>query len=239
MKFTRTVRTGSSESYVLFDEKENVGSLDLHFSDCVYGTLVFTKEFTDEEQQEIFAQIENELVDPLPRDDFIFSVYQGRDIGMYSDSVTEEQRSYEPVKKRDLEEMSKLVRSALGKKRNIQGKLTEHVAVEFFESLGYSSGRGDSELDHMQIDVVAESDDELVLAQVKSGSIGLKQIEKAVGNIQKYSSEKVKVAAFLANDFPVQAEKLRKDLARKHGVKIEYYYMYQVLKSLPEYKSSL
>ncbi|MFA0402431.1 hypothetical protein [Vibrio sp. 10N.222.52.C12] len=158
IKFTRTVRTSNSESYVLFQEGRNIGNLDLHFSDCVYGTLILSKEFPGEEQQEIFAQIEDELVEPLPREDFIFSVYQGEEIGMYSDSITEEDRAYEPVKKRDFEDISKLVKSALGKNRNIQGKLTEHITVEFFESLGYRAKRGDSELDHMKIDVVAESD---------------------------------------------------------------------------------
>ncbi|MCF2902600.1 restriction endonuclease [Pseudoalteromonas sp. OFAV1] len=239
IKFTRTARTSNSESYALFQDDHNVGSLDIHFSDCVYGTLIFTKEFSNEEHQEIFARIEDELVDPVPRADFIFSVYQGKEIGMYSDSITEEDRAYEPVKKRDLEDISKLVKSAVGKKRNIQGKLTEHISVEFFESLGYRAKRGDSELDHMKIDVVAESDEELVLVQVKSGSIGLKQIENAVESISKYPSSKQNVAAFIANDFPVRAESLRKALGCKYGMQIQYYHTYQILKNLPEYKSSL
>ncbi|MUJ30177.1 hypothetical protein GNP73_19660 [Aliivibrio fischeri] len=239
IKFNRCVRTASSESYILFLESENVGSLDLHFSDCVYGTVVFTKIFNSSEQKKIFEQIENEIVDSVvPREDFIFNVYQSEDIGMYADTISEEDRAYEPAKVKDFEDISKLVKSAIGKKRNIQGKLTEHIAVDFFNSLGYNAVRAGSYYDHMKIDVIAESENELILVQVKSGSISIKKIEEAVKSISEFNHSKEKTVAFLASEFPVRSEQLRKELSSRYGMSIQFYHSYQVLKSLPEYKNS-
>lgn len=87
-RFERESRTPYSESYTVLDGGESVGRIDLHFTTAsVYGSLVVTDEVDTEEIQELIAAIDEDLVmtaDPY-RTNFVVHVYQGREIGVFSD----------------------------------------------------------------------------------------------------------------------------------------------------------
>jgi len=82
----------------MFEGGERLGRLDLHFTpSVVYGTMVVERELTEEDILDLIEQADDELVmtADVPRDDFIVAVYQGRDIGTYSDDYFEEEEEEE------------------------------------------------------------------------------------------------------------------------------------------------
>lgn len=87
-RFERESRTPYSESYTILDADETVGRIDLHFTTAsVYGSLVVTEDVDTEDIQELIAAIDEDLVmsaDPY-RTNFVVHVYQGREIGVFSD----------------------------------------------------------------------------------------------------------------------------------------------------------
>ncbi len=98
VRFERQYRTPHSEGYLMFEGGERLGRLDLHFTpSVVYGTMVVERELTEEDILDLIEQADDELVmtADVPRDDFIVSVYQGRDIGTYSDDYFEEEEEEE------------------------------------------------------------------------------------------------------------------------------------------------
>ena len=81
--------TPPSESYTILEEERTVGRIDVHFtSTVVHGTLCVLESLTQEEVQELIETIDDELVDAVGvfREEFIVHVYQGREIGVYSDN---------------------------------------------------------------------------------------------------------------------------------------------------------
>ncbi len=87
-RFERECRTAYSEAYLIVDGEEPVGRVDLHFTpSVVYATLCVGESMTQEEIRGLIDQIDDELVmsADVNRDDFIVSVYQGRDAGVFSD----------------------------------------------------------------------------------------------------------------------------------------------------------
>ncbi len=98
VRFERQYRTPHSEGYLMFEGGERLGRLDLHFTpSVVYGTMVVERELTEEDILDLIEQADDELVmtADVPRDDFIVAVYQGRDIGTYSDDYFEEEEEEE------------------------------------------------------------------------------------------------------------------------------------------------
>ena len=88
IRYDRLCRTAASESYLLSQQDEPLGRVELHFtSNVVYGLLVVEREMPEEEVLELIEQIDEDLVwsADLPRDDFVVTVYQGREVGVYSD----------------------------------------------------------------------------------------------------------------------------------------------------------
>src|SRR4030095_8328721 len=82
-----------SEGYLLFDGSDRLGRIELHFTpSVVYGTMVIERELEEDDGLDIIEQADDELVmtADVPRDDFIVSVYQGRDVGTYSDDYFED-----------------------------------------------------------------------------------------------------------------------------------------------------
>lgn len=93
LRFERQYRTPNSEGYLMFTSGERLGRLDVHFtSSVVYGTLVLERELEEDDVLDVIEQADDELVmtSDVPRDDFIVSVYQGRDVGTYSDDYFED-----------------------------------------------------------------------------------------------------------------------------------------------------
>ncbi len=93
-RFERECRTPYSESYTVLDGDETVGRIDLHFTTAsVYGSLVVTEDVDTEDVQELIAAIDEDLVmsaDPY-RTNFVVHVYQGREIGVFSDVDSDEE----------------------------------------------------------------------------------------------------------------------------------------------------
>jgi hypothetical protein len=87
--FERQFRTPYSEGYYLKNENgDKVGRVDLHFaSDVVYATLILEVETNEDAVLDLIEKVDEELVmtADVPRDDFLVTVYRGRDLGFYSD----------------------------------------------------------------------------------------------------------------------------------------------------------
>jgi hypothetical protein len=92
--FEREFRTPSSESYVIEAEEDEIGRVDLHYTGSViYGTLAVSESMTEEEIRALISDIDERLVlttDPF-REDFMVSVWTGREYGNYSDEDFEEE----------------------------------------------------------------------------------------------------------------------------------------------------
>jgi hypothetical protein len=88
LSYDRLCRTSTSEAYLVSRQDEPVGRIELHFaSSIVYGLLIVEREMPEEELLDLVHTIDEDLVwsADVPRDDFVVTVYQGREIGMYSD----------------------------------------------------------------------------------------------------------------------------------------------------------
>ena len=71
-----------------------LGTVDIHFtSTAVHGTLILERELEEIELTKLIEQIDEDLVlsADMPRDDFLVSVYVGRDVGFYSDKYFAEE----------------------------------------------------------------------------------------------------------------------------------------------------
>jgi len=86
--FQRDCRTPYSEAYTILDGETRVGHLDLHYTGTlVHGTLCVAESLTREDIQELVEFVDDELVSVLgvPREEFIVHVFQGRELGVFSD----------------------------------------------------------------------------------------------------------------------------------------------------------
>jgi hypothetical protein len=94
IRYDRLCRTPASESYLISQGDEPLGRVELHFtSTIVHGLLVLERELPDEELNDLLEQLDEDLVwsAEVARDDFVVTVYQGREVGVYSDSDDDEE----------------------------------------------------------------------------------------------------------------------------------------------------
>ena len=87
-RFERECRTPYSEAYLIIEEEDRVGRVDIHFtSSIVYATLCVGEKMAPDEIQDLIDRVDEELVlsADVARDDFIVTVYQGREMGIFSD----------------------------------------------------------------------------------------------------------------------------------------------------------
>jgi hypothetical protein len=94
VRFDRQFRTSTSEGYYLVLNTTRIGSLDLHFtSTTVHCTLVLERELPAADLAKLIEQIDEDLVlsADTPRDDFLVSVYQGKEVGFYNDDFRADQ----------------------------------------------------------------------------------------------------------------------------------------------------
>jgi len=93
--FERESRTLTSESYIVELDDEEVGRVDLHFSPSVaYATLCLVERLTDEDVKELISEVDERLVlthDPF-REDFVITVWRGRETGVFSDEDFDKHR---------------------------------------------------------------------------------------------------------------------------------------------------
>ena len=71
-----------------------LGTVDIHYTTtAVHGTLILERELEEIELTKLIEQIDEDLVlsADMPRDDFLVSVYVGRDVGFYSDEYFAEE----------------------------------------------------------------------------------------------------------------------------------------------------
>ncbi|MFN3974646.1 MAG: hypothetical protein ACK4K2_05160 [Dehalococcoidia bacterium] len=96
--FERECRTPSSECYTIFEDDEEVGRLDLHFTPTmVHASLFVHERLTQDAIQELVQVIDEELLDAVGvnREDFIVHVHQGRDLGVLSEGGMGEDTNHE------------------------------------------------------------------------------------------------------------------------------------------------
>src|SRR6266568_3468993 len=90
-RLTRLVRTHSSEIYLIWEENNRVGQLDLHFAhDTIHATLILEADLSVASEEELRSQIDEDIVSSyLPsfdRNDFLVTVFRGEEISSYTDS---------------------------------------------------------------------------------------------------------------------------------------------------------
>lgn len=93
-RFERECRTPYSEGYTIIDDETSIGRVDLHFAfNVVYGTLCVLESITQDGIQGLIDTIDEDLVmtSDTTRSDFIVSVYQGREVGIFSDAGFDEE----------------------------------------------------------------------------------------------------------------------------------------------------
>jgi hypothetical protein len=91
--FERHFRTPYSEGYYIMQgtslqSNSRLGTVDIHFTNtAVHGTLILERELDEADLTKLIEQIDEDLVlsADMPRDDFLVSVYVGKDVGFYSD----------------------------------------------------------------------------------------------------------------------------------------------------------
>lgn len=86
-RFERECRTPSSEAYIVLNEENPVGRIDLHFTHAiVHGTLNVAESVTQDEIHDMIEAVDQELVMTADTscEDFVVVVYQGREIGTFS-----------------------------------------------------------------------------------------------------------------------------------------------------------
>lgn len=94
-RFEREARTPYSEVFIIENEEgEDLGRVDLHFTPSVtYATLCVGETLDEDGIQDLIAQIDERLVmttDPY-REDFVVTVWTGRESGVYSDEDLDEE----------------------------------------------------------------------------------------------------------------------------------------------------
>jgi hypothetical protein len=87
-QFERESRTPQSESYIVELDEDEVGRVDIHYTSSVaYATLCVEEKMSEEDIRELISEIDERLVlttDPF-REDFIVTVWTGKERGVFSD----------------------------------------------------------------------------------------------------------------------------------------------------------
>jgi hypothetical protein len=97
-QFERECRTQQSESYIVELDEDEVGRVDIHYTASVaYATLCVGENLTSEDIRELISEIDERLVlttDPF-REDFVVTVWTGRESAVFSDEDFEGERGEE------------------------------------------------------------------------------------------------------------------------------------------------
>jgi len=91
--FQRQFRTTSSEGYEIREDNQRIGRVDLHFAlENVYATIVLETEMDEAEVAQVIEEIDDNLVvtASVKREDLNVWVYQGREVGFYTDDFLDE-----------------------------------------------------------------------------------------------------------------------------------------------------
>ena len=92
--FERESRTSHSEAFIVHADDNAIGRVDIHFgSDLANATLCVPDDFSDSDIQELIGEVDERLVmtaQPF-REDFIVTVWLGRQAGVYSEELEGEE----------------------------------------------------------------------------------------------------------------------------------------------------
>ena len=92
--FERECRTPHSESFILSVGEDEIGRVDIHYAHSMaYATLCVGESMTEEDIRELVEEIDERLVlttDPF-REDFVVTVWAGREAAVISDEDFEEE----------------------------------------------------------------------------------------------------------------------------------------------------
>ncbi|HET9111768.1 MAG TPA: hypothetical protein VFN78_13145 [Ktedonobacterales bacterium] len=94
VRFDRHFRTASSEGYHIMRDGERIATADLHFTLAdVRCTLILEKPLERDEIARLIERIDEDLVlsADVPREDLLVNVYQGAEVGFFSDEFHADQ----------------------------------------------------------------------------------------------------------------------------------------------------
>jgi hypothetical protein len=85
----RSLRTLSSELYLIWEGERRIGQVDLHYADTtVHATVILEAHLPPEQQQDLFAQLDEDVVSSympvFEREDFIIVVFRGEEVASFS-----------------------------------------------------------------------------------------------------------------------------------------------------------
>jgi len=88
-RLVRSLRTLSSEIYLVWEGERQIGQVDMHYADStVHATVILEAELPPEAQQQLFAQLDDDVVSSyLPvyeREDLIIVVFRGEEVESFS-----------------------------------------------------------------------------------------------------------------------------------------------------------
>ena len=92
-QFERETRTPHSESFVIHSDGSEIGRVDIHYGEEIaHATLCVPETFSEDEIQDLIGEVDERLVmTALPfREDFIVTVWLGRQAGVYSEDFEAE-----------------------------------------------------------------------------------------------------------------------------------------------------
>jgi hypothetical protein len=96
--FERECRTPYSECYAIEADDTEIGRVDIHFTGSMaYATLCVGQDLSEEETRDLIGEIDEKLVlttDPF-REDFVITVWAGREAAVYSDEDFAEEEEEE------------------------------------------------------------------------------------------------------------------------------------------------
>ncbi len=106
--FERETRTPQSEAFVIEADGDEIGRVDLHYAGTTaYATLCVPADFDDDSIEELIGEIDERLVmswEPL-RDDFIVTVWSGREGGVFSETGDDDDEDDEDEDDEEEEEL--------------------------------------------------------------------------------------------------------------------------------------
>ena len=92
-QFERETRTSDSETFIISAEGAEVGRADIHYGlDVVHATLCVPDNYSEDDVQDLIGEIDERLVMTAHpyREDFVVTVWLGRQAGVYSEDYDEE-----------------------------------------------------------------------------------------------------------------------------------------------------
>jgi hypothetical protein len=89
-KLVRVVRTETSEVYIVWQDDNRLGQVDIHYGpDLIHATLIIEKDLDAEQQADLVEQLDQDVISShLPqfaREDFLVTVFRGTEMESFSD----------------------------------------------------------------------------------------------------------------------------------------------------------